>query len=145
MFSLGFHPLLCPSFCLEQVETIAKQTADVAKDVFDVASQITGQVVDAATPFVKAATPVVIDATKKAVDAATPYVTDLAGQASKALSEQGVELAPVLSASKVSLSLICRQYFFEVHTLLSILHLHSDFCIKFHRCDISSAFLLQGV
>ena len=105
MLMLSFSPnvasRLSSSSHLEQVESIARQTADVAKDVFDVATQITGQVVEAATPFVKAATPVVIDATKKAVDAATPYVSDLAGQATKALSEQGVELAPVISASKV--------------------------------------------
>eukprot|EP00475_Leptophrys_vorax_P028772 TRINITY_DN41865_c0_g1_i1.p1 TRINITY_DN41865_c0_g1~~TRINITY_DN41865_c0_g1_i1.p1 ORF type:complete len:404 (+),score=68.10 TRINITY_DN41865_c0_g1_i1:76-1287(+) len=90
---------------LDQVEAFSKQAVDAATQAFDIVSSVTGQVVDAATPFVQKAAPVVIDVTKKAVDAATPYANDLAGQTSKALSDSGVEVAPILSAAKTAVGI----------------------------------------
>ncbi|GJP71391.1 hypothetical protein CLOP_g2226 [Closterium sp. NIES-67] len=85
---------------LDQVENFSRQAADAAVQAFDVVKSVTGQVVDAASPFVEKATPVVIDVTKKAVNAASPVASELSDQATKALSDSGVEIVPILSAAR---------------------------------------------
>ncbi|CAI5505133.1 unnamed protein product [Closterium sp. Naga37s-1] len=87
---------------LDQVENFSRQAADAAVQAFDVVKNVTGQVYDAASPFVEKATPVVIDVTKYAVDAATPVASELSDQATKALSDSGVEIDPIISAARTA-------------------------------------------
>lgn len=89
---------------LDQVESAASQAFDAASQAFDIVSSVTGQIVDATTPFVQRAAPVVIDAARRAVNAAAPVASELSDEVSKAFSDNGVELAPILSATKTAVS-----------------------------------------
>ncbi|CAI5937195.1 unnamed protein product [Closterium sp. NIES-64] len=88
----------------DQVEELAKQTADLATKVYSTSIDVAEQVVRVTKPLVEAAAPVVIEGAQEALKAAAPVASDLAEKASKALQDSGVDVAPVVEAARTAAS-----------------------------------------
>lgn len=92
---------VCSLVPCTQVETFSQKTVEFLIATFQLTKSTVETVIEVSTPVLQAAAPVVRDAAQQALEAATPVVTESAQQAAKFLEEQGVDLEPVVQASKV--------------------------------------------
>lgn len=87
---------------LTQVEELSSQAGEKAVVSYEYAKGLFEQFLEASKPVVEAATPILKQAAQKVVEIATPVAADVASKAKQALSDAGVDTAPVFEAARTA-------------------------------------------